>query len=29
VQLADEKEGPFELQIDWIRTYGRNTPADR
>jgi monofunctional biosynthetic peptidoglycan transglycosylase len=22
LQLADKKEGPFELQVDWIRTYG-------
>lgn len=28
LQLADKKEGPFELQVDWIRTYGGNdTPA--
>lgn len=22
LQLADKMEGPFELQVDWIRTYG-------
>jgi monofunctional biosynthetic peptidoglycan transglycosylase len=22
LQLADKKAGPFELQVDWIRTYG-------
>ena len=22
LQLADKKTGPFELQVDWIRTYG-------
>lgn len=22
LQLADKKEGPFELHVDWIRTYG-------
>ena len=28
--LGDKKEGPFELQIDWIRTYGSEAsgPAD-
>jgi len=26
--LADNKEGPFELRVDWIRTYGgNNTPT--
>ncbi len=24
LQLADKKEGLFELQVDWIRTYGGN-----
>ncbi|NQX01664.1 CIA30 family protein [bacterium] len=24
LQLADKKEGPFELHVDWIRTYGGN-----
>jgi monofunctional biosynthetic peptidoglycan transglycosylase len=28
LQLADKKAGPFELHVDWIRTYGGdNTPA--
>ncbi len=28
LQLADKKAGPFELRVDWIRTYGGdNTPA--
>jgi hypothetical protein len=22
LQLADKKQGSFELQVDWIRTYG-------
>jgi hypothetical protein len=22
LQLADKKQGPFELRVDWIRTYG-------
>jgi hypothetical protein len=22
LQLADKKEGSFELQVDWIRAYG-------
>jgi len=24
LQLADKKAGPFELQVDWVRTYGGN-----
>ena len=27
LQMADKKKGPFELRVDWIRTYrGDNTP---
>jgi hypothetical protein len=28
-RMADKKAGPFELQVDWIRTYGggNDTPA--
>lgn len=30
LMIADKKEGPFELQVDWIRTYGDNdTPPAR
>lgn len=28
LQLADKKEGPFELHVDWIRSYG-GSPSDR
>jgi monofunctional biosynthetic peptidoglycan transglycosylase len=27
LQLADKKEGPFELRVDWIRSYGGGTPG--
>lgn len=27
LQLADKKEGPFELRVDWIRTYGGGKAA--
>ena len=27
LQLADKKEGPFELRVDWIRTYGGGDDA--
>lgn len=28
--LADKKEGPFELRVDWIRSYGGDdTPSDQ
>ena len=27
--LADKKQGPFELRVDWIRTYGGGNPSDR
>lgn len=27
LQLADKKQGPFELQVDWIRTYGKDDTA--
>ena len=30
LMIADKKEGPFEVQVDWIRTYGDNdTPPAR
>ncbi|HSP41258.1 MAG TPA: CIA30 family protein [Luteolibacter sp.] len=29
LQLADKKQGPFELRIDWIRTYGGEIRSDR
>jgi NADH dehydrogenase [ubiquinone] 1 alpha subcomplex assembly factor 1 len=31
LQLADNREGPFELQVDWIRTYGggNDTPSSK
>ena len=30
LMIADKKEGPFEMQVDWIRTYGDNdTPPAR
>ena len=27
--LADKKQGPFELRVDWIRIYGGGTLSDR
>jgi monofunctional biosynthetic peptidoglycan transglycosylase len=27
LQLADKKEGPFELHVDWIHAYGGKDPA--
>jgi NADH dehydrogenase [ubiquinone] 1 alpha subcomplex assembly factor 1 len=29
LQLADKKAGPFELRVDWIRTYKDDAPSDR
>lgn len=29
LQLADEKQGPFDLRVDWIRAYRSDTGSDR
>ena len=28
ILLGDKKEGPFQLEIDWIRTYGKGQVND-